>query len=166
MAVVKIVTVPNKKLSTKCEKITDFGKKTTELTQNLLDTVRAARDPEGAGLAAPQIGVLKRICVVRKYTVSKEDNETVNIEDYVLINPEILKKSKDTALGWEACLSIPGVYAQIERAKKVKVKALDEKGKQINLNASGFFARVIQHEIDHLNGILITDINVDRKSVG
>ena len=75
----------------------------------------------------------------------------------VFINPKIISSSKDVALGWEGCLSIPDEYGKVQRPKKVKIKALNEEGEEVRINASGFFARVIQHEIDHLDGILFID---------
>jgi peptide deformylase len=162
MSVVKILTVPNKKLKTVCQEISDFDQETEKLAQNLLDTVRVAKNPIGAGLAAPQIGVLKRMCVVRKFPDDFNEENPSGVTDYVLVNPKITRKSKNKELGWEGCLSIPDVYTQVERAQKVTVQARNQFGEKINLNASGFFARVIQHELDHLNGVLITDKNVGR----
>jgi len=157
MSISLIITVPNEILVTKCEPITQFGEETQKLVSDLLDTIKVARDPEGAGLAAPQIGVTKRVCVVRRFTGGKGDSGTVTTEDYVLINPVITKFSNKKDIVWEGCLSIPDVTVQVERSENIIVKAKDRDGENIKLNASGFFARVIQHEVDHLNGILITD---------
>ena len=157
MAVKEILTVPNTKLNTKCQDVLEFGAETKELAKNIVDTLLEAKNPEGAGLAAPQLGVLKRMCVVRKFTEDKETGELINSTEYVLANPAIVKQSSKKVESWEACLSIPDVYARVERAQKIKVEAFDESGEKFRLNASGFFARVIQHEIDHLDGILITD---------
>lgn len=156
MAVLEIVTIPNKILETKAEKIVDFGAETKELVKNLLDTVRKAHDPEGAGLAANQIGIAKRACIVRDFFVNPQNEDEIIAKDYVLINPKIISASKETELDIEGCLSVPNVYGRVERAKRIKVKAQDENGNEIRLSASGFLARVIQHEIDHLDGILFT----------
>ncbi|MFC1621830.1 peptide deformylase [Patescibacteria group bacterium] len=157
MAVVPIITIPNKTLTTETEPVTDFGEELKKTISNLRDTVRAAEDPEGAGLAATQIGISKSICIVRRFIVDKGHSGNSNIKEYMLINPKITKKSGEKEVAWEGCLSVPDTYVEVERAKKIKVEALDPDGKNININTSGFFARVIQHEVDHLNGILMTD---------
>lgn len=160
MAKVKILIEPNEKLHTQCEEISDFDKNIKTLSQNLLDTVKAAKNPIGAGLAAPQVGVLRRMCIVRKFPDDFNEENPSGVIDYVLVNPKITRKSKDSELGWEGCLSIPDVYVQVERSQKITVVAKNQFGEKISLNASGFFARVIQHELDHLDGVLITDKNV------
>lgn len=162
MAIKPILTVPNTKLNTKCEQITEINDEIKQLGKDLLETLLSQKDPEGAGLAAPQIGVLKRICAVRRFIYDKENYETSSSKEYLLINPEIVKTSTEKEIYWEACLSIPNTYAQVERPKKIKVEALDIEGNKIRINTSGFFARVIQHEMDHLDGILITDKNIGK----
>jgi peptide deformylase len=77
-------------------------------------------------------------------------------KDYVLVNPKLISASEDMDIHYEGCLSIPDTYGQVKRHKKIKVSALDENGNEIKINTSGFFARVIQHEMDHLDGILFT----------
>jgi peptide deformylase len=156
MAVKKIVTIPDKILITPTLKVEALDAETKQLIVDLLDTVKAARNPEAAGLAAPQIGSNKRICIVREFFVDPNNENRVAAKDYVLINPKIISESKEKDLDIEACLSIPNVYGKVERSKKVKVKALDENGNNIRFNASGFLARVAQHEIDHLDGVLFT----------
>ncbi len=158
MAIRKIVTVPNEILRQKTQRVRAFDQTLQDLAQDLIDTVRNAQEPEGAGLSANQIGVNKSVCVVRKF---REDIDgqpsTEETEMIVMVNPEIIKFSKETETDWEGCLSIPDKYGQVKRSKKIKVKYKGIGGKQRTLNASNFFARVIQHEIDHLNGILFTD---------
>ena len=157
MSVVPILIDPNEYLHKVCDEITEFDGALKNLVQNLLDTVREARNPEGAGLAAPQIGVLKRVCVARNFIGAPGNNGNVTIEDRVLINPVLIKTSHEKDLDWEACFSIPDTYALVERANKIKVEACDVDGKKFRIKADGFFARVIQHEMDHLEGKLITD---------
>lgn len=154
MAKVPVIQAPNEILNTKCTPV-GANENVQELITNLLDTLHSQRNPEGAGLAAPQIGINKRVCIVRKYATSK-DSEIESFKEYVLINPEITSMSDATDIKWEGCLSIPDTYGKVQRAKRVKVIALNEKGEKIKIKAEGFFARVIQHEVDHLNGILFT----------
>lgn len=158
MAVVTIKTEPNDVLHKKCEQVTEINSEIKEIVKNLEDTLNDAKDPEGAGLAAPQIGVPVSICVVRKFIDIEGGVEDSKFVQSVIINPVVTKTSREKEEAWEACLSIPDVYAKVERPKKVKVEAMDVEGNKIKINASGYYARVIQHEIDHLNGILITDI--------
>jgi len=157
MAVVPILAEPNEQLHKTCEPVVSFNRDLELLVQNLLDTIRDAKDPIGAGLAAPQIGLLKRVCIVRRFPDNDNDSETNSLEDRVLINPLLKKVSQEKAVGWEGCLSIPDKYVQVERASKIKIEAFSVKGKKCQLNAAGFYARVIQHEMDHLDGKLITD---------
>uniref|UniRef100_A0A7C4XIE2 Peptide deformylase n=1 Tax=candidate division WWE3 bacterium TaxID=2053526 RepID=A0A7C4XIE2_UNCKA len=156
MAVIKIVTIPNQILTTPAKKVVVFDNETRTLISDLLDTAREAKNPEAAGLAAPQIGISRRVCVVREFFVNPSNKDKLVAKDYVLVNPKIISASKEKELDIEACLSVPNVYGMVERAKKVKVKAQDGDGNEIRLTASGFLARVVQHEIDHLDGILFT----------
>ncbi len=155
MAVVPIVKYPHRKLTQKCVPAVGFGEETKEIIKDLIDTLEAAKNPEGAGLSAPQIGALKRICVVKKF-LSKKENGDKEYKNIVLVNPVITKVSKQTSIDWEGCLSIDDTYGQVERPQKVRLTSYDDKGNIIKVDASGFLARVIQHEIDHLNGVLFT----------
>ncbi len=159
MAVVPITAIKNNKipdiLITKCEKVTVFDKDLKKIGQDLIDTALVEKDPEAAGLAAPQIGVNKRVCLVREFKETKNNNETI-VRNHILVNPEITGNSSDFDIKWEACLSVPKLSGKVQRYKRVSVIANDMNGKKIKFKASGFFARVIQHEIDHLNGILFT----------
>jgi peptide deformylase len=160
MAIVPIVKTKNNNfeipeiLHTKCAEVKTVGREAKNIAQNLLDTALAAKDPEAAGLSAPQIGINKRICLVRDFRFAGDEEITT---EYILINPEITNKSRATDIKYEACLSIPNLFGQVQRAKKITVKALNLDGKQIKIKAKDFFARVIQHELDHLDGILFTD---------
>ncbi len=157
MAVKPILQVPNNLLHQKSERIVDINDEIKAIANDLLDTVHNTKDPEAAGLAAPQLGVLLRMCVVRKLPYDDRPADSSNSKDYLLINPELIKVSKETVQDFEACMSIPDIYAKVTRPHKVKLKALDIMGNELKINASGYFARIIQHEIDHLDGILITD---------
>jgi peptide deformylase len=120
----------------------------TRLADDMLETMY---DAPGIGLAAVQIGVARRMLVV---DVSKEDEER---QPQVFINPEILKSSEDFSVYEEGCLSIPDYYAEVERPASVTVRFLDRLGKQQILDVDGLLATCLQHEIDHLNGVLFID---------
>lgn len=146
MAIRMIVKDPDpilRKISRPVPKITPNIHK---LLDNMADTMY---DAHGVGLAAPQIGVPKRVIIV---DTAEEEQELIE-----LINPEIVKSSGEQ-LGPEGCLSIPGINGDVKRFEKVTVKGLDRDGHEVTIKAEGFLARVFQHEIDHLNGILFTDI--------
>jgi peptide deformylase len=155
MAIREIVKIPNKILNTRLEEVVEITPEISEMVKDLKDTLSNSKVP-GAGLAANQIGINKRICIVRDFYPNPEkDNEEI-YKEYVLINPKITVSSKKEGLDWEGCLSIPDTYGLVKRLKKIKVEALDENGKKIKFTAEGFFARTILHEVDHLNGILFT----------
>ena len=160
MSTAKVITTKEKNtivpdiLRARCTKITNIDKSIKELAKTLVDTVMLPEN-KAAGLSAPQIGIAKRICVVRKFKIDSEKNELSN--EYVLINPKITSFSKPTDVRWEACLSIPNLFGKVERSKRVSIIYQDLQGNSNKLKASGFFARVIQHELDHLDGILYTD---------
>ena len=118
------------------------------LLDDMLETMYAA---PGIGLAAVQIGILKRLIVI---DISK-DKEKKN--PIFLINPEIISKSKNTSIYEEGCLSLPGHFAEIERPEECQIKYIDYDGKKKEMKANGLLATCIQHEIDHLNGILFID---------
>ena len=109
-------------------------------------------DPSGVALAAPQVGILKRIVVI-----NYEDRETKEAILHVLINPEIVNHSEETNDANEICLSIPNYMGKVTRYNTVGVYAFDQFGKPITIQAEGFLARVLQHEIDHTNGVLYID---------
>ena len=123
--------------------VTEITPRIHKLLNDMADTMY---DAEGVGLAAPQIAILKRVIVI--------DIGEGLIE---LINPEIIEKD-GVQIGPEGCLSVPGVVGKVRRADSVKVKALDRNGKEYIIEGTGLLARALQHEIDHLNGILFTDL--------
>lgn len=148
----KIVKVPNNILNIKCKKVTKIDDEVKEVIAILRDALNNSKVP-GTGIAANQIGINMNICIARDFYSSEDESEYT---DYVLINPEIKKTSNKQTIDWEGCLSIPDTFGLVKRYKKIKVKALNEKGETITINADNYFARVIQHEVDHLNGILFT----------
>lgn len=143
MALLKIREIGDPVLRSKAKEIDEVNKKTNDLIDNMFETMY---EEDGVGLAAPQVGMLKRIAVVD----IREGNKVV------LINPEIIEE-EGKAIMEEGCLSIPGETGDVIRAEKIKVKSLDREGSQIEFEAEGFEARAIQHEIDHLNGVLFVD---------
>jgi len=156
MSVVPILTVPDEILNQPAEKVREVDAATKKAIKDMLDTLRDAKDPEGAGLAAPQIGVLKQIIIARRFYPNPENPEETLSKEHVFVNPKIISSSKETELGIEGCLSIPDTYGMVERPKKVKIKALDENGVPVRKTVTGFFGRIVQHEMDHLEGILFT----------
>lgn len=156
MAIREIVTIPNEILNKKTQKIGEITEEIKNIAKDLIDTVKVAEDPEGAGLAATQIGISKRICVVRNFFEDPINPEKISSNDIILINPKITDFSDEKETDWEGCLSVPDVYGLVERSKKIKLTAKDLDGNKIKIKAEGFFARTIQHEVDHLDGALFT----------
>ncbi len=130
-------------LRRKAKKVDDSN----EISGLIKEMKRILKEEEGVGLAAPQVGVSKRVIVIN----AAED------QMMALLNPEIIKKSREKIVGREGCLSMKGVWLDIERYKEVKIKFLDEEGKQLEIDADGLLAVVLQHEIDHLDGKLFID---------
>ena len=154
MALRQIVTVKDTDsavLLQQAVRVRDFGPSLHQLLDDMLETMREA---PGVGLAAPQIGIGQRIAVI-EYPEDEEDPENTR-RVYEIINPEIIKK-KGSDIGQEGCLSMPGLAADVERATQVVVKAQDRNGKEIRIKAYDWLARIFQHEIDHLHGVLMTD---------
>jgi peptide deformylase len=136
-------------LKTRAAPVKDFDEVLERLAEEMLFTMR---EQEGVGLAANQVGRLKRILVA-----AVEDDE------YVLVNPVIEEASEATESGAEGCLSIPGIQVEVERPTGVKISAQDVFGEPIKIEAEGLLARIFQHEVDHLDGVLILD-RTDRAS--
>ncbi|MBL4629986.1 MAG: peptide deformylase [Paraglaciecola sp.] len=145
MAILDVLRFPDERLRTVAKKIVKVDKPITALINDMFDTMR---DENGIGLAATQVNVHKRLVVM---DVSENQNEPM-----VFINPEITHKEGST-VSEEGCLSVPNNYAQIERAEKITVSALDKAGESFTLEAEGLLAICIQHELDHLKGKLFVD---------
>jgi peptide deformylase len=142
-----IVKFGSKALRQKCQPIKTVNAQIEALIEDLFDSMRAA---EGVGLAAPQIGMLKRVIIV---DVSRQDPSHLPL---ALINPKLVK-AEGKEITEEGCLSFPELYGDVERHTHVTVEALDTKGEAFTVEAEGFFARALQHEIDHLDGKLFID---------
>ena len=144
----KILTEPDPILRKKCEPLEKVDTETKKLMDDMLETMYAA---PGIGLAAIQVGILKRLVVI---DISKGEEEKKPI---FLINPKIIHQSKKTSIYEEGCLSLPGQFAEIERPAECTLKYIDYNGKEKELKADGLLATCVQHEVDHLNGILFID---------
>ena len=131
------------------------SKETKKLIKDLSDALHNEHD--GIGISAPQIAVNKRLFVVCHRLFTGTEKEKVEAKDLVFINPKIIKSSKKTVVMEEGCLSIRGVYGDVKRPSNITLEAYNEAGEKITRGAGGLLARVIQHEIDHLNGILFID---------
>jgi peptide deformylase len=147
MAIREIVTYPHPVLRKKAEKITTFDDKLKQLASDMGQTMY---DAPGVGLAANQIGITRQIIVV---DISKEENEKQFI---VLINP-VISDGEGSVSGEEGCLSVLDYEAKVKRFQKIKVSALNLEGEELNFEAEERFARIIQHEVDHLHGTLFID---------
>jgi len=144
--ILPITTVPNPILRQRAREINPEEIKSETVQKLIADMKETMRPAGGIGLAAPQVGISVRLVVI------------LNQENVLaLINPEIINFSWRKEAAEEGCLSVPGKWGLIKRSKIIKVKALDENGKAVKFKAKDLFARVIQHEIDHLNGVLFID---------
>jgi len=154
MAIRQIVTLPNEVLRRKARKRSDFGPELQTLVDDMVETMRQA---PGVGLAAPQVGISERIIVV-EYGEEDEDGEEISPKKlFAVINPEITRASKEMAVGTEGCLSVPGVVGDVERHEAITVKGLNRRGQPVTVKADGWLARIFQHEIDHLDGVIFVD---------
>ena len=155
MALMEIVTFPDPSLRLKAKPVKKFDKELQTLIDNMFETMRA--EP-GVGLAAPQIGQSLRLVVIEySEEPEAEDAPQPKPQRYVLVNPEIVKFSEEMVEGMEGCLSLPGLIGKVERHESLTLKALTRHGKPQKVKADGWMARIIQHELDHLDGILYID---------
>ena len=148
MALLKILIFPDPRLRTVAKTVEVVDDSIKELAEDMLETMYAA---PGIGLAAVQVGILKRLVVI---DIAKEEE---NKKPIFLINPQIIHQSKNTSVYEEGCLSLPGQFAEIERPAECTIKYIDYNGKEKELKSDGLLATCIQHEVDHLNGILFID---------
>lgn len=158
----KIVTIPNKILRSKSKRIGYVDDSIKQLAEDMIATVLDwDHDSEfGAALAAIQIAEPLKLTVVRNSFENGEDKTFTT-----LINPEIVKSSGEMVNDIEGCLSVPGIYGRVRRHLKIKIKALDVNNRPIRLSVEGFAARVLQHEIDHMAGIIFLDHVTDSKNL-
>lgn len=152
MAILKVRTYPDTILRKKAEPVTAFGAEEQKLFDDMIETMYVE---DGVGLAAPQVGISKRILIASPTMTQGEE--------YVFVNPEILE-AKGREAGLEGCLSLPGISGEIPRAKIIRFRAQDRFGKTVEMELKDFFARIIQHETDHLNGVLLIDrVDFDKR---
>jgi peptide deformylase len=151
MAIREIVALPAPVLRRKARKVNEFGPELGRLVDDMVETMRVA---PGVGLAAPQVNVPLRVIVIE---FGDEEDEEVPPKLFAVVNPEITRQSQDTAMGVEGCLSIPGILGEVERSTSVTVKGFNRQGKPIRIKANGWLARIFQHEVDHLDGVLFVD---------
>jgi peptide deformylase len=156
MAVLEIQKLENPILRKQTRKVTQFDRDLQLLIDNMIETMREA---SGVGLAGPQVDQPLRLTVVE--TVPDYDEEGNEIEGsrelFVLVNPEIVWRSDEMVKGIEGCLSIPGWVGEVSRHKSIRVKAQDRHGKSVRLRLHDWTARIVQHEVDHLDGVLYID---------
>jgi peptide deformylase len=150
MPLLPIAIMPDPILRRKAHKVTVFDQNLKTLVADMIETMR---DAPGVGLAAPQVSVASRIIVI-EYG-DEEENQDKKL--YVVVNPELTFPTEETLIGVEGCLSVPGLVGEVERYQDVVVRGLNRQGKPIKIKASGWLARIFQHEIDHLDGIVYTD---------
>jgi peptide deformylase len=152
-----IVTLPDPILRRKARPVSAFDKNLQTLVDDMIETMRQA---PGVGLAAPQVGIGERVIVVEYAEPPEEEDEEqeeVKPRLYVMVNPEIVKASEETVLGVEGCLSIPGLVGEVERYSTIHIKGLNRRGQPMKVKAEGWLARIFQHEIDHVNGVVFPD---------
>ncbi len=156
MTILDIVTLPAPILREKTRPITVFDDELQTLIDNMIETMR---DANGVGLAAPQINLPISLTVIEG--LPKEDEEGNEIPDsrqlFVVVNPKIVWHSQDVVDGIEGCLSIPGYLGEVERSDAIRIRAQNRHGKKVKMRLTGWTARIFQHEIDHLNGVLYID---------
>lgn len=156
MPIRNIVSLGEPVLRQKAQKVLDFNKKLHQMLDDMRETLLAA---PGVGLAAPQVGASQRVIVVRlpdDEQAVEEYGEQAGVW-YEVVNPEIVRPSREMVDGIEGCLSVPGYAGRVERHVSISVRGQDRHGKEIRIKARDWLARVFQHEIDHLNGVLYID---------
>jgi len=152
MALKEVIKLPHPTLRRKAHKVVEFNADLQQLIEDMIETMR---DEPGVGLAAPQVNISQRL-IVLEYP---EDDSIPNVKPklYVLANPELVQVSDEKEKGIEGCLSVPNLYGEVERSQSVTVRGQNRHGKNVTIKANGWLARIFQHEIDHLKGILFVD---------
>jgi peptide deformylase len=159
MAIREIITIGHPTLRQRARKVTKFGPELKQLIDDMIETMRAA---PGVGLAAPQVNVPERVIVVE---LPADEEEGLPAELYAFVNPEIVKASRDKEEGQEGCLSIPGFTGEVERHIEVIIRGQDAHGKPQRIKAYDYLARIFQHELDHLDGVMFIDRVADPSKI-
>ncbi len=163
MSILKVARIGNPVVRARASDVPDGGIASAETQRLIDDMIETMHEYDGVGLAAPQVHVGLRLAVIE---VSAEDERAEGgVPLTVLINPVVRPLSQKTVDGWEGCLSIPGLRGLVPRFRKLELRALDRNAKAYRIEASGFFARVIQHECDHLDGSVYLDRMKDARSL-
>ena len=152
MSLREIITIPNPILRRKARKVTDFGPELQTLIDDMVETMRAA---PGVGLAAPQVAEPLQVIVVE---YGDDENEEAPPKLFTVVNPQIARSSTETVIGTEGCLSVPGIVGEVERCMAITVKGQNRRGQPVTIKAKDWLARIFQHEINHLEGVLFTDL--------
>jgi peptide deformylase len=160
VAILKIAKLGHPVLLKKTNEMSNLD--SIDLKKIIYDMSETMIDANGIGLAAPQVHLSHRLFIYRNPDIEEEEK----IKVFVLINPKIENISNETEDDWEGCLSIPGMSGLVRRSKKIKYSAIDLKGEKVSGEVEGLHARVIQHEFDHLNGILYTSRLADKRAFG
>ncbi len=149
--ILPVLTESNKILRRVGDKVAIVDLATSEMKKFISDLTETMYAKDGVGIASPQVGKSIQLCVIAKnFTPDKK-------RDLVLVNPTWKKTTTKTAWDAEGCLSVPGIYGEVKRYVEINVTALDETGAPLQFKAKNFFCRIVQHEVDHLNGILFID---------
>tara|TARA_Y100000996_G_C22217035_1_gene517881 strand:+ start:14 stop:553 length:540 start_codon:yes stop_codon:yes gene_type:complete len=162
MSILKIARLGHPILIQKASLVKDIASE--EIKRIIHDMTTTMLDANGIGLAAPQVHIGKAIIIFRNFEEENEEKKEIKIT--ALINPKITDFSENTENNWEGCLSIPGMLGLVKRYSKIKYEGFDMSGNIIKKEADGLHARVVQHELDHLMGILYTSRLVDKKAFG
>lgn len=157
MALLKIARLGHPKIRAGAEPVLERELHDSETQRFIDDLVETMRDANGVGIAAPQVHVSKKIIAIEVLPGNPRYPNQSTVPLTVLINPAILDHAQETENGWEGCLSVPDLRGMVPRWTWVKVSGLDRQGQAIQFEAQGFFARVLQHEMDHLNGKVFID---------
>jgi peptide deformylase len=157
MAILKVARMGHPVLRARARAIEPAEIGTPRIQQLIDDMFETMREYQGVGLAAPQVHQSLRLFVAGFAPDDEDDDRPSRVPLMTLINPEILPVGTETVEDWEGCLSIPDIRGRVPRSSQISVRAYDRHGKRLEIRASGFTARVIQHETDHLNGVLFFD---------
>jgi len=155
MAVRQVVTPPHPILRQRARPVTHFGIELQQLIDDMIETMHTA---QGTGLAANQVAVPAQIIIVEMPLIESDAEPPPHADElFALVNPRIAWHSRDRVEGVEGCLSLPGIAGRVERYQQVRIQAQDRRGKKFRMRFKGWMARIFQHEIDHLRGVLFTD---------